>query len=457
MAVSTTFTATRETELLTRRQLVRATVSSALGTTIEWYDFNLYSVTSGLYLGHLFFPTSDAVLSTLFGFGTLLVGYVVRPVGALFFGHMGDRIGRKGTLIVTLMLMGIATFLIGLVPTYAEIGIFAGVILIVLRMAQGFGVGGEWAGSVLLTVEWGNRSKRGFLGSFPMAGAPAGLVLAYGSLQLFTTVLGPNSYWGWRIPFLLSAVLVVVGLYIRLGVLETPVFAMLLEERKIEGTPSIGVLRFNFREVLLCLLLRAGEVGPAILFQTFIVAYATKFLGLKQNQVLTYVLIAAIVGAVIIPVYGYLSDLYGRKRMFMIGSVAMALFAVPYWLTIDSKVPLLIGLAIVASFLVQNLQAAPEATIMAESFTGRRRYSGASLGYHLGGAAWGGTAPLIALALFSSFKSSMPIAIYMIALAAISFVAVSLLKDRSRQDLSTEYDLPPPRYRISTAQPRSRT
>jgi MFS family permease len=461
MAVDTrTFAAAHATEELTRRQLVRATVSSALGTTIEWYDFNLYSVTAGLYLGKLFFPTSDAVLSTLFGFGTLLVGYVVRPLGAMFFGHMGDRVGRKATLIGTLMLMGVATFLIGLVPTYAEIGIVAGIILILLRMLQGFGVGGEWGGSVLLTLEWGNKGRRGFLGSFPMAGAPAGLVLAYGSLNLFTSLLGANSYWGWRIPFLISSLLVAVGLYIRLGILETPVFAMLLEERKIEGTPSLGVLRFNFREVFLCLLMRAGEVGPAIVFQSFILFYATKVLHFKQSQVLTYVLIAAAVGVIAIPIYGYMSDLIGRKKMYLIGAATMALFAFPYWFAVDTALPEMVGLAIIASFLVQNMQTGPEASLMAESFTGRRRYSGTSLGYHFGAAVWGGTAPLVALGLFTQFKSSSPIALYMVGLAAISFVAVTLLRDRSRQDLSVEYDLPPPRYRVvppPASPPRART
>jgi MFS family permease len=434
--------ATRADVALTRRQLVRAVVASTIGTSIEWYDFLLYGNATAFYLAPLFFPGRNAFLSSLFAFATFLVGFVVRPVGAAIFGHLGDRIGRKATLIATLTLMGVATFLIGLVPTYAQIGVAGGVILTILRIVQGLGLGGEWGGSMLLTVEWGNRWRRGLLGSFPQLGVPIGLLLGYGALQLFTLSLGQHSYWGWRVPFLLSIVLVAIGIYIRLGILETPVFAKLLEERKIERLPVAQVLRRDLRDVVLCFLIRAGETAPAIIFQTYLLTYATKVLLFKQAQVYNFVLLASAISIVGILFFGHLSDLLGRRRLYMIGAVVMFCFSLPYWAMLNSKVLALVGLAVVLSFLVQDVQYAPQGTFMAETFTGRRRYSGASLGYHIGAAAFAGTAPLVATALYATFNTSLAIAFYMMATALLSLLAAALLRERSRQDLSMEYDEP---------------
>jgi MFS family permease len=425
---------------LTRRQLRRALLASTIGTTIEWYDFLLYGNATALYLAPLFFPRKDAFLSTLAAYTTFLVGFLVRPLGAAFFGHLGDRVGRKATLIVTLSLMGTATFLVGLVPTYAQIGILGGIFLFALRILQGLGLGGEWGGSVLLTVEWGDRRRRGWLGSWPQLGVPAGLLLGYGALQLFTLSMGAQSYWGWRIPFLLSFVLVLVGLYIRLGILETPVFARLLEERKIERQPVVSVLRYNWREVVLCFMLRAGETAPALIFQTFWLTYATQVLKLKQAAVYNYVILAAAISLFAIPFFGHLSDRIGRKRTYLIGATVMFCFALPYWIMLDTKVPLVMAAAVILSFIVQDIQYGPQAALMAESFTGRRRYSGASLGYHVGAAIWAGTAPIVALALLNAFHSYVPIALYMMATAVVSFVACALLRERSQQDLGLEYD-----------------
>jgi MFS family permease len=427
-------------EQFARRQRRRALIASTVGTSIEWYDFLIYGNATALYLAPLFFPQKNPVLSVLAAYGTFLIGFLVRPVGAAFFGNLGDRLGRKATLIVTLLVMGIATFLIGLVPTYAEIGIWGGLILFALRIMQGFGLGGEWGGSVLLTVEWGGRRGRGLLASFPQLGVPIGLLLGYGALQFFTLTMGQHSYWGWRIPFLLSIVLVGVGLYIRLGILETPVFARLLEERRIERVPVVEVIRRDWREVVLCFMLRAGETAPALIFQTFWLTYAITSLGLKQAAVYNYVIIAALVSLAAIPLFGHLSDRFGRKRMYLIGVVIMFLFAFPYWALLNTKATILMLLAVVASFVVQDLQYAPQAAVMAESFTGRRRYSGASLGYHVGAALWSGTAPIIALSLLTNFHSSTPIALYMMATAVVSLVACALLRDRSDADLSVEYD-----------------
>jgi len=298
-------------EQFSRRQRRRALIASTVGTSIEWYDFLIYGNATALYLAPLFFPQKNPVLSVLAAYGTFLIGFLVRPVGAAFFGNLGDRLGRKATLIVTLLVMGIATFLIGLVPTYAEIGIWGGLLLFALRIMQGFGLGGEWGGSVLLTVEWGGRRGRGLLASFPQLGVPIGLLLGYGALQFFTLTMGQHSYWGWRIPFLLSIVLVGVGLYIRLGILETPVFARLLEERRIERVPVVEVIRRDWREVVLCFMLRAGETAPALIFQTFWLTYAITILGLKQAAVYNYVIIAALVSLGAIPLFGHLSDRFG--------------------------------------------------------------------------------------------------------------------------------------------------
>jgi MFS family permease len=427
-------------EQFSRRQRRRALIASTVGTSIEWYDFLLYGNATALYLAPLFFPGKNPVLSVLAAYGTFLIGFLVRPIGAAFFGNLGDRLGRKATLIVTLLVMGVATFLIGLVPTYAEIGIWGGLILFALRTLQGLGIGGEWGGSVLLTVEWGGRRGRGFLASWPQLGVPIGLLLGYGALQFFTQTMGQGSYWGWRIPFLLSIVLVGVGLYIRLGILETPVFARLLEERRIERVPVLQVVRHDWREVVLCFMLRAGETAPALIFQTFWLTYANDYLKLPKAAVYNYVILAALVSLAAIPLFGYLSDRIGRKRFYLFGAAVMLLFAVPYWVLLDTKATVLMALAVVASFVIQDLQYAPQAALMAESFTGRRRYSGASLGYHLGAALWSGTAPIIALTLLSTFHSWTPIALYMMATAAVSLIAVGLLRDRSGADLGVEYD-----------------
>lgn len=427
-------------DALSRRQLTRAVLASTIGTTVEWYDWAIYAFAAGLYLGRLYFPNSDPFLSTLAAFGSFFVGFAARPLGAMIFGHFGDRIGRKAALIATLSLMGVATFLIGLTPTYAEIGVWAGLILVVLRVVQGISAGGEWAGSVLLTVEWGSRGRRGFWGSWPQVGVPAAIVLGYSSLQVFTLLLGPGSYWGWRIPFLLSIVMVGIGLYIRLGILETPIFAKLLEERRIERLPVVTVLRTSWREVVLTCLLRTSQFAPSYIITTFILTYAVLALKLNQVSILNYTLIAGVVSLVTTPFFGFLSDVVGRKRLYMLGAAAMFAWALPFWSLLDTRVPVLMFLAIVVAFVVHDVQYGPQATFIAETFTGRLRYSGASLGYHLAALTAGGPAPAIALALLHAFGSSLPIALYMMACAAVGFIAAALLRERSRQDMSVEYD-----------------
>lgn len=425
---------------LTRRQRMRAVVASTIGSTIEWYDFNLYGLTAAIYFGELFFPTRDPVVGTLAALGTLGVGYVARPVGAVLFGHFGDRIGRKATLILTLVVMGLSTFFIGLLPTYASIGIAAPALLVLLRICQGLAVSGEWGGALVLTAEWSSARRRGFFASWPVLGVPAGAALAVLALQISTALLGQNSYWGWRLPFVISVVLVLIGLYIRLGVLETPVFSKLLEERRVEAMPVVRLLQHDLRQVVVLVLALAGVITLGIIQSSFALTYTIQYLHLPQRLIFTFQLVTAILGLFAYLIFGWLSDRIGRKRMFGIGVVTLALFAFPYWLMLDSRQILLVFFAFALEFPIGGMMQGPFGAIAAESFTGRWRYSGATLSYQLGAVIFGGTAPVIALALLTAFNSTVPIAIYVVITSIISFIALLLIRDRSRQDLSIEYD-----------------
>ena len=321
-----------------RRHLVRAVVASAIGTSIEWYDFFLYGVAAALVFPNQFFPRSDPYTGTLLAFSTYFVGFAARPVGAVIFGHLGDRLGRKTSLIATLLLMGFSTAAVGLVPGYDRIGVWGAVLLTLARALQGIGVGGEWGGSVLMAAEWGDQSRRGFLTSWTQFAAPAGMVLANGALALMTYAAGPNFFaWGWRVPFLLSLVLVAVGFYIRTGILETPVFARLRAERRIERTPVVEVLRRHWREVVLTALVRTGQQTPFYIFTTYVLTYATQTLKLPQGLVLEFVMIQALVSLVTIPLFGSLSDVVGRRRLTAIGCAAMIVFPFVYFPMLDTR------------------------------------------------------------------------------------------------------------------------
>ncbi|MEV6039187.1 MFS transporter [Nonomuraea sp. NPDC052116] len=423
----------------TRRQLVRAVIASAVGTSIEWYDFFLYGFAASTIFAELFFPKSDPTTGLLLSLGTYFGGFAARPIGAAIFGHYGDRIGRKATLIITLVSMGIATALVGLVPTYEQIGIWGGILLTVLRLLQGISVGGEWGGSVLLATEWGKSrgGRRGFLGSWPQFGVPVGLVLGYLALEVFQP-LDPD--WGWRIPFLLSIVMAGVGLYIRLGIMETPVFTKVLQENRVERVPVREVIVRNWREIVLSALLRTGQQAPFYIFTVFILTYATKTLGFKAGDIYPYVIAAGIVSLFTVPFWGYVSDIVGRRKLYIIGSAAMVVWSFVYWPLLDTRVPSLVLLAIVLAAPIHDIQYGPQATFIAESFTGRLRYSGASLGYQLASVTAGGPAPLIAVWLYATYQSSFAIAVYMAICALISVVAAFALKDRSKQDYAVEYD-----------------
>ena len=417
-----------------RRQLVRAVIASAVGTSIEWYDFFLYGFAASTIFAELFFPTNDPTTGLLLALGTYFGGFAARPIGAAIFGHYGDRIGRKATLIITLLTMGIATALVGLVPTYEQIGIWGGILLTLLRLLQGISVGGEWGGSVLLATEWGKTrgGKRGFLGSWPQFGVPVGLVLGYLALQIFQPL---DPYWGWRIPFLLSIVMAAVGLYIRLGILETPVFAKVVRENRVERVPVRQVLAMNWREIVLSALLRTGQQAPFYIFTVFILTYATKTLGFQASDVYTYVIAAGVVSLFTVPFWGYMSDLVGRRRLYMIGAALMVVWSFIYWPLLDTRVPALVFLAIVLAAPIHDIQYGPQATFIAESFTGRLRYSGASLGYQLASVAAGGLAPFIATALLATW-GTRAVAGYMMLLASITVAATYAAPETHRGGLA---------------------
>ncbi len=425
-----------------RNQLVKAVVASCIGTAIEWYDFFLYGFAAALVFPQLFFPQSEPLTGAMLAFSTYFVGFLSRPLGAAIFGHYGDRIGRKATLVATLMLMGVATFVVGLMPTFETIGVWGGVLLTVLRVLQGIGVGGEWGGSVLMSMEWSDGKRRGFIASWPQFGVPVGLIMANGALAIFNAVAGPEFLtWGWRVPFLFSGVLVLVGLYIRLGVLETPTFSRVLAERKIEAQPVVAVLKQQWREVLLTTLARTGQQSAFYIFTTFILVYATKNLGMARGDVLGLVLMASAASLVSIPLFGYLSDVIGRKAMYLLGTATLLFFIFPYFWALDSKIPGLIAIAVWLALPVHDMAYSPQAALIAEAFTPRLRYSGASLGYHLASITAGGPAALIALWLLATFKTSMAIAIYIALGCVVALVATAMLPERSHEDVSQEYDL----------------
>ncbi len=440
-----------------RRQLRRAVVASTVGTSIEWYDFFLYSTATGLVFAKLFFPKSDPVIGTLNVFLIYAVGFIARPIGAAIFGHYGDRIGRKATLIATLLLMGLATFAIGFVPSYASIGIWGAVLLVVLRFVQGVGVGGEWGGSVLLSMEWGHKGKRGLIASWPQFGVPVGLFLANAALLIMSNVAGKGfATWGWRVPFYFSIVLVAVGLYVRLRVLESPLFQKLLDEKRIEPAPVAQVIRRNWKEILQSAFLRLSEQAPFYIFTAYVFTYGTTVLKQSRNFVLYAVLAASFISFFTIPFFGYLSDRIGRKRMYMTGVAVMGVWGFVYFGLLDTRVGGLMFLAILVSLIPHDMQYGPQAALIAESFTGRLRYSGASLGYQLASVIAGGPAPLIAVALFARFKSGTAIAAYILVCAVISLIATAMVKERSKQDISVEYDEQPSIPRVGAIPQPSR-
>jgi metabolite-proton symporter len=401
-----------------------------IGTSIEWYDFFIFGTASALVFGRLFFPTFSELAGTLAAFATFAVGFVARPVGGLFFGHIGDRIGRKTTLVVTLTMMGVATFLMGLLPTYESIGVWAPISMVVLRFAQGLAVGGEWGGAVLMATEHSGRERRGFFGSFAQVGSAVGGLMSTGMFLLMQQLPEDDFLsWGWRVPFLVSIVLVFVGLFIRLRIMESPVFARIKETRRIARVPVVELLRSDTRNVLLAagLYLAHGVLFYAMTVYTL--NYTTREYGLTQSTYLIGVTAAGAFQILTIPLLGALSDKLGRRPVIIFGTLFIMAFAIPLNFMITSQVPLLTWLAVVIGICVgHNAVYAPTAALYSEMFPAHVRYSGASLGYQLGGAI-AGFVPLTAASLVGAAGGAYwPIPALIACTGFIGFVCILLVR-----------------------------
>ncbi|MFJ3334509.1 MFS transporter [Streptomyces sp. NPDC086766] len=429
--------------------LPRIVAASLIGTTIEWYDFFLYGSAAALVFNTLFFPNSDPLVGTLLAFLTYAVGFAARPIGALVFGHYGDRLGRKKLLVLSLLMMGGATFAIGLLPTYASVGAAAPILLTVLRLVQGFALGGEWGGAVLLVSEHGDARRRGFWASWPQTGAPAGQLLATGVLSLLTALLSEQAFgsWGWRIPFLLSGVLVMVGLWIRLSVDESPVFKQALaqaEARKAaqdaeaaaEKLPLVSVLRHHWRDILVAMGARMAENISYYVITAFILVYAVTSAGVSKETALNAVLIASAVHFAVIPAWGALSDRIGRRPVYLLGAAGVGLWMFPFFSLIDTGTFVNLLIAVTVGLVLHGAMYAPQAAFFSEMFATRMRYSGASIGAQFASVVAGAPAPLIATALLADYGSSTPIALYVIAAAVLTLIAVGVASETRHRDLA---------------------
>jgi MFS transporter, MHS family, shikimate and dehydroshikimate transport protein len=419
----------------------RVGLAGFVGTTMEWYDYFLYGAATALIFNQLYFPTVDPLIGTLAAFSAFAVGFVARPLGGIVFGHFGDKFGRKQNLIITLAIMGLATAAIGLLPTFETIGIWAPVLLVVLRILQGFAVGGEWGGAVLMTVEHAPDHKRGFYSSWVQMGVPAGIVLANGVFLLFETSLSEEAFlaWGWRVPFLLSIILVVVGLYVRLRIEESPAFTQIHEHHAETQRPVMDVIRNQPRNVLISLGARLGDNVIFTIFEVFTLTYITQQVGLSESVALAGVLIGAGIELFTIPLFGALTDRIGRRPVFMGGLVFCVIYIFPFFWLLNTAQPLLVVLSLVVALAIgHSAMYAPEASFFAELFDTRTRYSGASIGYQVAPIVGGGIAPAICTALLAWSGSYWPIALYMIAMGLIGVVSVYFAPETYKRDLYEE-------------------
>ena len=423
------------------RSLRTVIVASMVGTTIEWYDFFLYGSAAALVFNKLFFPKSDPLIGAMLAFATYALGFAARPLGGIVFGHFGDRIGRKRLLMLSLLLMGGATMLIGLLPTYAQIGSWAALLLVILRMVQGFAVGGEWGGAVLLVAEHGDAERRGFLTSFPQAGVAAGNLLATALLAIMAATQSDADFltWGWRVPFLLSAVLIGIGVWVRTRVAESPAFAEIQREAKIHSAPIVEAVRSYPKPLLLGIGIRIAENLSYYVVVTFSLLYATTHAGISRSTALNALMIGAAVQSFAIPFFGWLSDRVGRKPVTIFGAVWAGAWAFAFFKLIDQGSASMMTLAIVGGLLGHAAMYGAQAAFLTEMFPTRIRYSGVSLAAQVSSIFAGSLAPLIAAALLKAYDSSTPISIY-VAIAAVITVVSALLARETKGKSFAEID-----------------
>jgi len=413
----------------------RVVIASFVGTTIEWYDFFLYGTAAALVFNQLFFTNLDPVAGTMASFATYAVGFFARPLGGIVFGHYGDKIGRKSMLVTTLMMMGVATALIGLLPTYNQVGIWAPVLLVILRFVQGFGVGGEWGGAVLMAVEHSREGRRGYHASWVQAGVPVGMLLANGVFMLASRMdEAAFLSWGWRVPFLLGVLLLGVGMFIRLKIFESPVFEKAKAEDPGPEVPILAVIRDHPRNVLLAMGARFAENAFFYIFTVLVLSYGSQQLGMGKQGLLNAVMIGSAVQFVAIPAFGALSDKLGRRPVYLGGALFLLLFAFPFFWLVGTREPALVVIAIVVGLIGHSAMYGPQAAFFSELFGTRVRYSGASLGYQLASPLAGGLAPLIATALLGwSEGRPWPVALYLIGMAVITLMSVWLAEETHRK------------------------
>jgi metabolite-proton symporter len=418
----------------------RIIVASLVGTSLEWYDFFIYGTAAALVFNKVFFPGFEPLVGTLLAFATYAVGFVARPLGGVVFGHYGDKLGRKNVLIFTLLLMGVSTFLIGVLPTYATIGVAAPILLVALRFLQGLGLGGEWGGAVLMTLESGDPKRRGLNASWPQVGVPIGLLLANGVLSLMGAVTSDSAFqaWGWRVPFLLSGVLVLVGLWIRLTIAESPLFRELETSDTKARAPIVDVLRTYPKRVLLAIGARVGVDVAFYSFVLFITTYVVTYLKLPDSYALNAVLIAAACQVVLIPWFGVLSDRFGRRPVYLFGAIGAAVWVFVFFALLDTGSFVLIVLATVVALVLHAAMYGPQASFIAEMFPTRVRYTGASMGYQLAGILGGAVAPIVSVALLDRYDTSLVVSLYVVAMLAITAACVAAAPETSRVDLHAD-------------------